>query len=143
MRGSDGRLWPWGNQADALAANWGSTRDGFEATAPVGSFARDLSPFGVADGAGNIMEWVADWYAEGAYREAPDRNPSGPDHGVYRVMRGGGYTSTGFDVRITSRSRMVPDFRDETIGFRCARSEEGGREEGEGRKNAKNYRKSK
>jgi len=134
MRGSDGRLWPWGNQADPLAANWGSTRDGFEATAPVGAFARDVSPFGVADGAGNIMEWVADWYGEDAYRGAPDRNPSGPDHGVYRVMRGGGYTSAGFDVRITSRSRMVPDFRDETIGFRCAKSGDDRREDTESKK---------
>ncbi|MGH7230800.1 MAG: formylglycine-generating enzyme family protein [Nitrospiraceae bacterium] len=120
MRGTDGRLWPWGNEQDFTAANWNSVRDGFEATAPVGSFQRDRSPFHVADGAGNVMEWVADWYAEDAYRESTDRNPKGPDHGVYKVLRGGGYTSTGTDVRITSRSRMVPDFRDETIGFRCA-----------------------
>jgi formylglycine-generating enzyme required for sulfatase activity len=120
MRGTDGRLWPWGNEPDPLASNWGSARDGFEVTAPVGYFRRDVSPFGVADGAGNVMEWAADWYSEEAYRAPVDRNPTGPDHGVYRVMRGGGYTSHGTDIRITSRSRMVPDFRDETIGFRCA-----------------------
>ncbi len=126
MRGVDGRLWPWGNVPQPLAANWGSARDGFEATAPAGFFKLDFSPFGVADGAGNVMEWVADWYAEEAYREENVRNPRGPDHGVFKVLRGGGYTSTGSDVRITSRSKMVPDFRDETIGFRCAKSEEGG-----------------
>jgi sulfatase modifying factor 1 len=120
MRGVDGRLWPWGNEPDPLASNWGSARDGFEATAPVGFFKRDVSPFGVADGAGNVMEWVADWYSEAAYREFVERNPKGPDHGVYKVLRGGGYTSQGTDIRITSRSRMVPGFRDETIGFRCA-----------------------
>lgn len=120
MRGVDGRLWPWGNAPDPLASNWGSARDGFEVTAPVGSLKRDVSPFGVADGSGNVMEWVADWYAEDAYRHPSERNPEGPDHGVYKVLRGGGYTSAGADVRITSRSRMVPDFRDETIGFRCA-----------------------
>jgi len=125
VRGVDGRLWPWGNTRDFLAANWGSTRDGFEVTAPVGSFKRDVSQFGIADGAGNVMEWVADWYAEDAYRDPAERNPKGPAHGVYKVLRGGGYTSTGSDVRITSRSRMVPDFRDETIGFRCAVSGEG------------------
>ncbi len=135
MRGADGRLWPWGNQPDMLAANWGSVKDGYEGTAPVGSFPRDVSPFGVADGAGNIMEWVGDWYGEQAYRAAPERNPTGPEHGVYRVLRGGGYTTTGHDIRITSRSKMVPDFRDETIGFRCARSwvegDRGGQAEGE------------
>lgn len=125
MRGVDGRLWPWGNTMDALAANWGSSRDGFDVTAPVGSFKRDISPFGVADGAGNVMEWVADWYGEDAYRSASEWNPKGPEYAVYKVLRGGGYTSTGKDVRITSRSRMVPDFRDETIGFRCAVSGEG------------------
>ncbi|MBI5411518.1 MAG: SUMF1/EgtB/PvdO family nonheme iron enzyme [Nitrospirae bacterium] len=120
MRGLDGRLWPWGNDQNPMASNWGAAKDGYEATAPVGAFKRDVSPFGVADGAGNVMEWVADWYAEDAYREPVDKNPKGPDHGVYRVMRGGGYTTSGSDVRITSRSKMVPDFRDETIGFRCA-----------------------
>ncbi|MBI4402284.1 MAG: formylglycine-generating enzyme family protein [Nitrospirae bacterium] len=130
MRGVDGRLWPWGNDPDPLASNWGSARDGFEVTAPVGSLKQDVSPFGVADGSGNVMEWVADWYAEDAYRYPSDRNPQGPDHGVYKVLRGGGYTSAGADVRITSRSRMVPDFRDETIGFRCVSS---GEEVGKGR----------
>ena len=128
MRGTDGRLWPWGNEPDFTASNWNSVPDGFDAAAQVGSFPRDISPFRVADGAGNVMEWVADWYAEDAYRDAGDRNPKGPDHGVYKVLRGGGYTSSGTDVRITSRSRMVPDFRDETIGFRCAASSGEGRE---------------
>jgi len=125
MRGVDGRLWPWGNDPDLLASNRAHARDGFDVSAPVGSFKRDVSPFGVADGAGNAMEWVADWYAEDVYRDPADRNPKGPDHGLFRVLRGGVYTSTGSDVRITSRSRMVPDFRDETIGFRCAVSGEG------------------
>jgi formylglycine-generating enzyme required for sulfatase activity len=122
MRGADGRLWPWGNVEQAKGANWARVSDGYEATAPVGSFVTDVSPYGVMDGAGNIMEWVEDWYLEGYYGESPDRNPPSPDHGVYRVLRGGAYTTTGGDLRITSRSKMVPDFRDETIGFRCAAS---------------------
>jgi formylglycine-generating enzyme required for sulfatase activity len=120
MRGTDGRLWPWGNTEQPDAANWGRVNDGFEVTAPVGTFKLDSSPFGVFDGAGNIMEWVEDWYAENYYRESPTSNPPSPEHGVYRVLRGGGYTTSGGDFRITSRSKMVPDFRDETIGFRCA-----------------------
>jgi sulfatase modifying factor 1 len=122
MRGTDGRLWPWGNVEDVNAANWARVDDGFEATAPVGSMARDVSPFGIADGGGNVMEWVSDWYAEDSYREPIDENPIGPEHGLFKVMRGGAYTNTGTDLRITSRSKMVPDFRDETIGFRCASS---------------------
>jgi sulfatase modifying factor 1 len=129
MRGTDGRLWPWGNVSDLNAANWARVDDGFEVTAPVGSLKRDVSPFGISDGAGNVMEWVADWYAEDSYREPVDDNPRGPEHGLFKVMRGGAYTSTGTDIRITSRSKMVPDFRDETIGFRCASSDlVGGRE---------------
>jgi formylglycine-generating enzyme required for sulfatase activity len=128
MRGTDKRLWPWGNEIDPLGSNWAVAKDGYDVTAPVGSFARDVSPFGVADGAGNVSEWVADWYGETVYRDPADRNPRGPEFGTYRVLRGGGYTTSGTDVRVTSRSKMVPDFRDETIGFRCAVS--GGSPEG-------------
>jgi formylglycine-generating enzyme len=124
MRGTDGRLWPWGSLEQPNGANWARINDGYEATAPVGTFKTDSSPYGVMDGAGNVMEWVEDWYAEAYYRESTDKNPPSPEHGVYRVLRGGGYTTTGGDLRITSRSKMVPDFRDETIGFRCARTTE-------------------
>lgn len=120
MRGGDKRLWPWGNEVDPLAANWAVARDGYDVTAPVGSFQRDVSPYGVSDGAGNVIEWVADWYGESVYGTAADRNPKGPEFGTYKVLRGGAYTTSGTDVRVTSRSKMVPDFRDETIGFRCA-----------------------
>lgn len=122
MRGTDGRLWPWGNTEQPNGANWARINDGYEATAPVGTFKSDTSPYGVMDGAGNVMEWVGDWYSETYYRESPDKNPGSPEYGVYRVLRGGGYTTTGGDLRVTSRSKMVPDFRDETIGFRCAKA---------------------
>ncbi|MBA5867692.1 MAG: SUMF1/EgtB/PvdO family nonheme iron enzyme [Nitrospira sp. CR1.3] len=123
MRGIDGRLWPWGNQEQPNGANWARVNDGYEVSARVGSFQSDKSPYGVMDGAGNVMEWVGDWYDEAYYKDSPDHNPPSPEYGTYRVLRGGGYTTTGADVRITSRSKMVPDFRDETIGFRCAISE--------------------
>lgn len=124
MRGIDGRLWPWGNYLDPKSANFGGTGDAFEATAPVGSFPRDKSVYGVYDGAGNLMEWVDDWYAE-----RPQTVPlnvrdekRAADYGSYKVLRGLGYTNRGIDLRITNRSFMIPDFRDETIGFRCAKS---------------------
>jgi formylglycine-generating enzyme required for sulfatase activity len=81
------------------------------------------------DGAGNVLEWVADWYQETYYRDSPGQNPPSPEHGTYRVLRGGSYTTTGGDIRITSRSKMMPDFRDETIGFRCANSQISGEAE--------------
>jgi formylglycine-generating enzyme required for sulfatase activity len=124
MRGSDGRLWPWGNVEQPNGANWARVQDGHEVSAIVGTVQTDKSPYGVMDGAGNVMEWVADWYGERYFTEAPEQNPPSPDHGVYRVLRGGGYATTGADIRITSRSKMVADFRDETIGFRCAVSGE-------------------
>jgi len=120
MRGSDGRLWPWGNDEQPHSANWARVQDGHEVSARVGIFATDKSPYGVMDGAGNVIEWVADWYNETYYKDSPEQNPPSPEYGTYRVLRGGGYTTTGLDIRITSRSKMMPDFRDETIGFRCA-----------------------
>jgi formylglycine-generating enzyme len=131
MRGTDGRLWPWGNQEEPQAANWARVQDGHEVSARVGTFLADKSPYGVMDGAGNVIEWVDDWYHETYYKDSPDQNPPSPEHGTYRVLRGGGYTTTGGDVRITSRSKMMPDFRDETIGFRCAISATNTRELGE------------
>jgi len=122
MRGPDGRLWPWGNVEQPNGANWARVQDGHDVSASVGMVPTDKSPYGVMDGAGNVMEWVTDWYAERYFEEAPERNPPSPDHGVFRVLRGGGYATTGADIRITSRSKMVQDFRDETIGFRCADS---------------------
>lgn len=142
MRGVDGRLLPWGHELDLLAANLGSANDGFEATAPVASFAQDRSPFGVYDGIGNVMEWVADWYGEDAYREADGKNPRGPDHGVYKVLRGAGYTSTGNDIRITNRTRMVPDFGTRRSGFDVHRPCSGAGKTG-GSKRPENQRKSK
>lgn len=123
MRGTDGRTWPWGEGLAGHPANFAGEADGFLVTAPVGSFQLDQSVFGVYDGAGNVMEWTDDWYVEDLYSQektiskASDHPPS-----TYKTMRGSGYTSQGVDLRITNRSFMVPDFRDETIGFRCARS---------------------
>ena len=124
MRGTDGRTWPWGEGLEGFPANFGGDEDGFEVSAPVGTFSRDQSIFGVFDGAGNVMEWVDDWYVEDIYRQnRPVKKVNVSPPSTYKTMRGGGYTSRGVDLRITNRSFMVPDFRDETIGFRCARSE--------------------
>jgi len=128
IRGSDGRTWPWGEGREGFPANFAGEDDGFEVTSPVGTFSQDQSMYGVYDGAGNVMEWVDDWYVEDTYSRAvkPDVDRPQPVS-TYKTMRGGGYTSQGKDLRITNRSFIVPDFRDETIGFRCARSKRGKR----------------
>ena len=123
VRGTDGRLWPWGQHAEGHPANFAVGDDGFDYTAPVGSFPLDQSVYGVFDGAGNLMEWVDNWYVENLYRTSTVGNQQEGNSQTYKTLRGGGYTSRGIDLRITNRMFMVPDFRDETIGFRCAKSE--------------------
>ena len=123
MRGTDGRTWPWGEDLHHDSSNLGGGQDGFEYTAPVGSFPKDKSVYGVFDGAGNLMEWVDNWYVEQLYIKSSDSDSLAVSQ-TYKTLRGGGYTNRGVDLRITSRMFMVPDFRDETIGFRCASSEE-------------------
>jgi formylglycine-generating enzyme len=123
MRGTDGRTWPWGEGLTGHPANFAGEADGFVVSAPVGSFPLDKSVFGVFDGAGNVMEWTDNWYVEDLYLQRKTESEGGLPPSTYKTMRGSGYTSQGVDLRITNRSFMVPDFRDETIGFRCARSD--------------------
>jgi sulfatase modifying factor 1 len=118
-RGTQGLLWPWGNEDKKGWANTGN-QDAVEMTAPVESFVNDRSPFGIYDMDGNAMEWVADWYQEDSYKETQP-NPKGPADGLYKVIRGASWATTGHETRVTIRLKMIPDFRDTTIGFRCAK----------------------
>jgi formylglycine-generating enzyme required for sulfatase activity len=94
--------------------------DGFETTAPVGSFPKGASPFGALDMAGNVWEWVADYFDK--YTVAEAKNPQGPDKGTDRVIRGGGWNAPESGVlRATFRHHAPPTKRSHGIGFRCAR----------------------
>lgn len=86
----------------------------------VGSYPDGKSPYGVMDLAGNVWEWVADWYNVNYYGDAPTRNPKGPSEGRTRVGRGGAYDVGQSTVRASYRQDAVPDFRSATTGFRCA-----------------------
>jgi formylglycine-generating enzyme required for sulfatase activity len=128
-RGTDGRLFPWGNELpDAggkYRANYGKDRgraDGFEYTSPVGSFPQGASPYGVMDMAGNVWEWVADWYDETYYATSPAENPQGPASGKGRVLRGGSWGNRPESIRTAVRLRSEPNSGISYIGFRCARS---------------------
>ncbi|MDE3019958.1 MAG: SUMF1/EgtB/PvdO family nonheme iron enzyme, partial [Nitrospirota bacterium] len=79
-RGTDGRAYPWGNEEPTNdRGNFGKPRwTGYDTLAPVGSFKSGNSPYGIADMAGNVWEWVADWYAADYYASSPSKNPTGP-----------------------------------------------------------------
>ena len=134
-RGTDERKFPWGNQNVAgdllnfadrnLEADWADKNvdDGYQFTAPVGNYPKGASPYGALDMAGNVWEWVADWYDEKYYASSPAQNPKRPDSGQYRVVRGGSWDNVQGGVRAADRHRLGPDDRYVNLGFRCARSQ--------------------
>ena len=125
-RGTDGRLYPWGNDPPtAKRANFDREWDEEKTLHPVGSLPGGDSPYGVKDMAGNAREWVADWYDAEYYQQAPDRNPQGPDKkGVVRSIRGGSWHSPASDLTTAARGRGGFALQTHGTGFRCARSVE-------------------
>ena len=87
----------------------------------VGSYQTGVSPYGVHDMAGNVWEWVADWYDKDYYRQSPERNPPGPATGQYRVLRGGSWDYLPILLRSAYRYYYAPGSRLLNVGFRCAR----------------------
>ena len=93
-RGTDGRLYPWGNDWDVskvVRQAWeqyriGSRHRGLE---PVGTVPEGASPYGALDMAGNQWEWVADWYDPTYYENGTSKNPQGAKSGTFKVLRGG------------------------------------------------------
>jgi len=118
-RGDDGRTYPWGEQWDSSRAN--SKESQLNKPAPVGSYPSGVSPYGVHDMAGNVWEWVADWYAKDYYQRSPQRNPRGPEAGPWKVLRGGAWGYLPSLLRTTSRLSITPDLRNTVVGFRCAK----------------------
>jgi formylglycine-generating enzyme required for sulfatase activity/serine/threonine protein kinase len=121
-RGTDGRKYPWGNQAPTSSRlNWSGKEDGWEFTAPVGSYPSDKSPFGALDMAGNVWEWTADSFSRYSMENSTNPHRSGSLASL-RVNRGGGWSSDDPSrVRAASRGRDDPGFRLDNLGFRCAR----------------------
>jgi formylglycine-generating enzyme required for sulfatase activity len=139
-RGTDGRIYPWGNEAPTarrlnacgsecvtmakreLGEDWEPlyiASDGWDTTAPVGMFLEGAGPFGTLDMAGNVWEWTADWYDK--YSATPATNPRGAAAGLLRVARGGSWNSNyaGYE-RVAIRNWVSPGDRIVDIGFRCA-----------------------
>jgi formylglycine-generating enzyme required for sulfatase activity len=116
-RGDDGRTFPWGEELDCTAANYSDCGGD---VVRAGSAPSGASPYGALDMAGNVWEWVADWYSGDYYANSPERNPTGPDAGEEKVLRGGSWDSDWYGIRATVRFRFSPDDRSGISGFRCA-----------------------
>jgi formylglycine-generating enzyme required for sulfatase activity len=132
-RGTDKHVYPWGDTFDGSLANFCDTNcrldwkndsfdDGFADTSPVGKYPDGASLYGALDMAGNVWEWVADWYSYNYYASSPASNPLGPDLGQSRVIRGGAWDNDSTGVRSTARGFYVPTFANNYVGFRCAMS---------------------
>jgi formylglycine-generating enzyme required for sulfatase activity len=118
-RGTDELTFPWGNDLGTGSANY----DGLD-TVAVGSYEGGKSVYGVYDMAGNVWEWVSDWYSESYYSISPLVNPKGPDSGERFVQRGGGFYLKSNAVSYMStyfRSQPAPDEVYDSTGFRCAK----------------------
>ena len=128
-RGTDGRIWPWGNflqdsgAAPVQRANVSDSNIG--SITKVGSFSNGASPFGALDMTGNVAEWVEDWYRPTYYAERPDpdRDPPGPTEAestAQKVIRGGSFITAGIYARTADRNAISPGPTFD-VGFRCAR----------------------
>jgi formylglycine-generating enzyme required for sulfatase activity len=127
-RGTDGRTYPWGerlnrgdlaNFADANTTfPWRDAEidDGFAETAPVGSFPRGASPFGIEDMAGNVWEWCLDFYEP--YKGKERTNPRSAYTVGRRIYRGGSWKSRASSLRTTTRNFNIPEYSANDVGFR-------------------------
>jgi iron(II)-dependent oxidoreductase len=117
-RGTDGRHYPWGGDWNASRANAGMT---VKRANTVGSYAPGASPYGIHDLAGNVGEWVSDWFDKDYYGRSPGANPTGPEQGTRKVIRGGSWHNHKLFVESTRRNNQPPDTRRDDLGFRCAK----------------------
>jgi eukaryotic-like serine/threonine-protein kinase len=125
---NDTRAFPWGNETPTCDLvnffNHGSYCEGKTSdTSPVGSFPSGASPYGALDMAGNVLEYVNDWYQSDYYSVSPSINPPGPTTGNFKILRGGGVGSPSvFSMSVTNRSHgyFTPPLPSSGTGFRCA-----------------------
>ena len=130
-RGYTNRIWPWGNAIEPHA-NTAADDDGYKnRLAPVGSFPKGKSYYGVMDMAGNVWEWTADWYSDVYYgyssqaaAKRPKKNPTGPAVGSWRVIRGGSWIDQIARCSTTFRFYLYPNLKTSFVGFRLAKTAE-------------------
>jgi serine/threonine-protein kinase len=116
---TDQRDYPWGDDAPSvIRLNYLSNNEG--SAVPVGTFSDGASPYGALDMAGNVWEWVADFYEWDYYMHSPASNPQGPAESTYRIVRGGAFESNADGVRLSRRLKEEPSHTYSGVGFRCA-----------------------
>jgi formylglycine-generating enzyme required for sulfatase activity len=122
--GTDGRRYPWGDEPHSceLAVYAGCPP---HRTVPVDSYPQGASPYGALHMAGNAWEWVWDWWSSGYYRRSPRQDPTGPEEGRMRSIRGGCWNRSHVHLRVEDRDSGVVGLRNDHVGFRCARSDGG------------------
>jgi formylglycine-generating enzyme required for sulfatase activity len=135
-RGTDGRKYPWGNEdPTSRHANFNRTGwKGYTTLTAVTEHEVGKSPYGVYDMAGNVEEWVSDWYSKTYYQKSEGRNPTGPNTSTGpatsssdKILRGGDWASNAYYLRSADRQSSDPTDRDNnnrniTNGFRCAKT---------------------
>jgi len=121
---SDTRAYPWGD-ASPTCDLVNSYVDGYCVgdTSHVGVYPSGASPYSALDMAGNVSEWVNDWYQSDYYSNSPYSNPTGPESGSNRVLRGGSWFNYGYDLRVAVRSYGDPSNQHSGYGFRCGASQ--------------------
>jgi formylglycine-generating enzyme required for sulfatase activity len=124
-RDENERKFPWGDTRPkaSLALFGHMTQFSYDILKPVGSYPHGKGPYGTFDQAGNVAEWVEDWYDGEYYREGPERNPRGPVRGQYKMTRGGSWSDMPVYLMAASRNtKLAPTTRNAFVGFRCAQS---------------------
>jgi serine/threonine-protein kinase len=123
-RGTDGRIYPWGDTSPncSLANFWGNSGACVGDTTATGQYPSGASPYGVLDMAGNVWEWVTDFYGHAYYGSSPISNPTGPALGKLRVLRGGSWYGSMKLIRSAYRSGDYFARRNGLFGFRCVLS---------------------
>ena len=120
-RGTDGRIYPWGNEWDVSKGNFGEIR--LKRTTPVGSYPGGVSPYGCLDMGGNVYEWCNDWFHPETYKYSPAENPGGAADGRRKVIRGGSWVPRGeFAARGANRAAYEPTEKVHNVGIRIANS---------------------
>lgn len=132
-RGPAGYIYPWGDEFNGTLANYRDSSfsfddlgkdttfdDGYAAWAPVGGYRGGASWCGALDMAGNVHEWVEDWWSPDYYAISPAKNPTGPETGTVKIGRGGSWYDPSWHVRSSYRKGLAPSSaRVHWIGFRC------------------------
>lgn len=121
-RGTDGRLYPWGNADPKTSMEYANFDNRVRDTTPVYQYPKGASPYGVMDMAGNVAEWVSDYYDRYYYSDAPTTDPPGPTQTIftfYRTVRGGNFTTPAALMEIFRRVYVNTYVSPDYVGFRC------------------------